>query len=167
METELGAVRMELYPDQAPNTVTNFLEYVDGGFFDGGTFHRTVHEGNQPDDSIRIAVIQGDISGSRRSDRLGAIGLERTNKTGLKHLDGTVSMARSGPDTATSSFFICIGDQPELDFGGHRNPDGQGFAAFGRVVEGMDVVKAIHRSPAEGQSLSPPIRILKVMRTRS
>jgi hypothetical protein len=80
--------------------------------------------------------------------------------TGLKHLDGTVSMARSGPDTATSSFFICLGDQPELDFGGRRNKDGQGFAAFGRVVSGMDKVKKIQQSPREGQRLSPPVMIL-------
>ena len=161
LETELGLILVELYPTQAPNTVANFLEYVDGGFFDGGTFHRTVHHGNQPNDSVLITVIQGDISTGRRRDRGEAIALERTNKTGLKHLDGTLSMARSGPDTATSSFFICIDDQPELDFGGRRNPDGQGFAAFGAVLEGIDVVRAINRSPAEGQSLSPPIRILE------
>ena len=76
-------------------------------------------------------------------------------------------MARSGPDTATSSFFICVGDQPELDYGGRRNPDGQGFAAFGAVLDGMDVVRAINRSPAEGQSLTPPIRILGIDRIES
>jgi peptidyl-prolyl cis-trans isomerase A (cyclophilin A) len=76
-------------------------------------------------------------------------------------------MARSGPDTATSSFFICIGDQPELDFGGRRNPDGQGFAAFGKILQGMEVVRAINRSPAEGQTLSPSIRILQAKRVES
>jgi peptidyl-prolyl cis-trans isomerase A (cyclophilin A) len=166
LETELGLILVELYPTQAPNTVANFLEYVDGGFFDGGTFHRTVHDGIQPNDSVLITVIQGDISLGRRRDRGEAIALERTNDTGLKHLDGTLSMARSGPDTATSSFFICIDDQPELDFGGRRNPDGQGFAAFGAVLEGIDVVRAINRSPAEGQSLSPPILILEARRIK-
>jgi peptidyl-prolyl cis-trans isomerase A (cyclophilin A) len=73
-------------------------------------------------------------------------------------------MARDGPDTATSDFFLCAGDQPELDFGGKRNPDGQGFAAFGRVVKGMDVVRALQAAPADGQTLSPPIKILKVRR---
>lgn len=167
MRTELGVILIELYSAQAPKTVANFLDYVDGGFFDGGTFYRTVHGGNQPDDSVLIAVIQGDVSPERRRDRAGAIALERTNETGLRHLDGTISMARSGPDSATSFFFICIGDQPELDFGGRRNPDGQGFAAFGAVLEGMDVVRAINRSPAEGQTLSPPIRILEVNRIES
>jgi peptidyl-prolyl cis-trans isomerase A (cyclophilin A) len=90
--------------------------------------------------------------------------LERTNVTGLRHIDGTLSMARSGPDTATASFFICIGDQPELDFGGRRNRDGQGFAAFGQVIEGMDVVRAINRSAAEGQTLRPPIALVRVER---
>ena len=75
-------------------------------------------------------------------------------------------MARAGPDTATSSFFICIGDQPSLDFGGRRNPDGQGFAAFGRVTRGMDVVRAIQRSPAEGQRLSPPVPIVGIVRVQ-
>jgi peptidyl-prolyl cis-trans isomerase A (cyclophilin A) len=92
------------------------------------------------------------------------LALERTRDTGLSHKDGTVSMARAGPDTATSDFFICIGDQPPLDFGGKRNPDGQGFAAFGRVVAGMDVVRRIQAAPAEGQSLKPPVRILRAKR---
>jgi peptidyl-prolyl cis-trans isomerase A (cyclophilin A) len=82
----------------------------------------------------------------------------------LKHKDGTISMARDGPDTATSDFFICLGDQPELDFGGKRNPDGQGFAAFGRVVNGMDVVRKIQAAPAEGQALKPPVKVLKATR---
>lgn len=90
--------------------------------------------------------------------------LERTNRTGLKHLDGTISMARNGADTATSDFFICIGNQPELDFGGKRNPDGQGFAAFGHVVRGMDVVRKIQKSKAEAQTLKPPIEILSIIR---
>jgi peptidyl-prolyl cis-trans isomerase A (cyclophilin A) len=166
IRTELGNVLVEIYPDRAPSTVANFLRYVDGDFYNGGSFHRTVHEENQPNDSVRIAVIQGDIDRSRRSDGFGPIDLERTRVTGLLHVDGTISMARGGPDTATSSFFICVGDQPELDYEGRRNPDGQGFAAFGVVVEGIDVVRAINRSPAEGQTLSPPLRILSIDRVR-
>jgi len=79
--------------------------------------------------------------------------------TGIKHLDGVLSMARMKPGTATSSFSICIGDQPELDYGGQRNRDGEGFAAFGMVTEGMDVVREIHRQPYEEQRLTPPIKI--------
>jgi peptidyl-prolyl cis-trans isomerase A (cyclophilin A) len=164
VETSLGAIVMELYPDKAPGTVANFLRYVDAGHFDGGQFHRTVTPENQPNDSVRIEVIQGSVAAARTSEAFPAIPLERTSVSGLRHLDGTLSMARGGPDSARSSFFICIGDQPSLDFGGHRNLDGQGFAAFGRVLEGMDVVRRIQRSPAEGQNLNPPIRIVSARR---
>ncbi|HUR36217.1 MAG TPA: peptidylprolyl isomerase, partial [Terriglobales bacterium] len=92
------------------------------------------------------------------------IALERTTATGLKHVDGAISMARDGPDTATSDFFLCVGPQPELDFGGKRNPDGQGFAAFGRVTKGMDVVRKIQAAPSKGQKLIPPVRIIKIER---
>ena len=92
------------------------------------------------------------------------IELERTSVTGLRHIDGTLSMARGGPDSATSSFFICIGNQPALDFGGHRNLDGQGFAAFGRVTRGMDVVRKIQASAAEAQRLTPPVTITRIVR---
>ena len=93
-----------------------------------------------------------------------AIALERTSDTGLRHTDGTLSMARAGPDTAQSQFFVCIGEQPALDFGGHRNPDGQGFAAFGRVTEGMDIVRQIQGGALEGQRLVEPIRIESIRR---
>ena len=164
IRTSLGEIVVELRPVQAPNTTRNFLHYVDGGFYVGGSFHRTVTAENQPNDSIRIAVIQGDIDRSRRDETLDPILLERTSVTGLLHKEGTISMARFGPDSAVASFFICVGDQPELNFGGRRNSDGQGFAAFGQVVEGMDVVLRINRAPADGQSLSPPIEILSIER---
>ena len=93
-----------------------------------------------------------------------SLALERTTVTGLKHLDGTISMARLTPDSANSEFFICVGAQPELDFGGRRNPDGQGFAAFGQVIEGMDVVHAINTSPVEEQHLTPPVPITRITR---
>jgi peptidyl-prolyl cis-trans isomerase A (cyclophilin A) len=164
IQTEKGEIRLELYADKAPATVANFLRYVDGKFYDGGRFHRTVKPGNQPENKVRIEVIQASINPDRAADEFRPIKLERTRDTGLTHMDGTISMARDGPDTATSDFFICIGDQPELDFGGKRNPDGQGFSAFGRVVKGMDVVKKIQAAPAAGQMLKPPVKIRKVTR---
>lgn len=164
IETGMGAVELEIDVGRAPVTAGNFLRYVDGGHYDGGTFFRTVHGENQPDDSIRIAVIQGGRNPDAAADPFPAIALERTSETGLRHVDGAVSMGRTGPDTATDSFFICIGDQPSLDFGGMRNPDGQGFAAFGRVIEGMDVVRAIHSAPYEAQRLTPPVRIRRAYR---
>ena len=163
-ETELGRLTMEVDLARAPITAANFLKYVDGKFYDGGRFHRTVTPDNQPDNKVKIEVIQAGIHPNRVKEEFPPIKLERTRDTGLSHKDGTISMARDGPDTATSDFFLCVGDQPALDFGGKRNPDGQGFAAFGRVVKGMEVVKQIQAAPAEGQTLTPPVRIVKVTR---
>lgn len=164
IRTDAGDIEVELDAAKAPNTVANFLKYVDGKFYDGGRFHRTVTPDNQPDNKVKIEVIQAGINPAKMKDELPPIKLERTRDTGLKHKDGTISMARDGPDTATSDFFICIGDQPELDFGGKRNPDGQGFAAFGRVVKGMDVVKKIQKSPVEKQTLKPAVAIESIVR---
>jgi peptidyl-prolyl cis-trans isomerase A (cyclophilin A) len=166
IDTTLGRIVVNVDTTNAPLTARNFLRYVGNGFYDGGLFHRTVTLRNQPHDSIRIEVIQAAVNPAREKDSFPPIPLERTSRTGLKHLDGVISMARDGPDTATSGFFICIGPQPSLDFGGLRNPDGQGFAAFGRVIQGMDVVRRIQAAPAHGQTLHPPIRILKASRLR-
>jgi peptidyl-prolyl cis-trans isomerase A (cyclophilin A) len=162
IETDLGTIEVALAPAQAPKTVANFLRYVAAGRYEGGRFHRTVRPDNQPRNKVKIEVIQGGVAPSHEKDDFPAIALERTRDTGLRHLDGTISMARDGPDTATSDFFICIGDQPELDFGGKRNPDGQGFGAFGRVTKGMDVVRRIQGAPADAQSLTPPVRIRSI-----
>ena len=162
MKTELGDITVEIFADKAPITAANFLKYIDSRLYDGSIFHRTVTMDNQPKDEIKIEVIQG--GQLAREKEFPAIPLERTSVTGVKHTDGAISMARGGPDTATSSFFFCVGDQPELDFGGRRNKDGQGFAAFGRVVAGIDVVKKIHQAPKENQSLKPPIKIISIAR---
>jgi peptidyl-prolyl cis-trans isomerase A (cyclophilin A) len=166
IETELGKIEVEVYPERAPLTSENFLFYVDSGHYDGGQFHRTVTRDNQPKDDVKIEVIQASVAAANEGASRPPIALERTTATGLSHHDGAISMARGGPDSATSSFFICVGDQPELDFGGRRNPDGQGFAAFGRVTKGMDVVRKIQASPREEQRLSPKVRILSVRRAR-
>jgi peptidyl-prolyl cis-trans isomerase A (cyclophilin A) len=165
LDTALGAIEVALDPDRAPGTVANFLRYLDAGAYDGGRFHRTVTPENQPNDTVRIEVIQGGVNPDRAAENGPPIALERTSVTGLAHTDGAISMARFAPDSAVSDFFICIGDQPELDFGGARNPDGQGFAAFGRVTSGMEVVRAIQRCPAEGQRLTPPVAIVAARRT--
>ena len=164
IETEAGAIDITLDDDQAPGTVANFLRYVDAGMYDGGRFHRVVRLDNQPNDCIRIEVIQGGVNLERMTENGAPIPLERTSETGLRHLDGTISMARFRPDSAVSDFFICIGDQPELDFGGMRNPDGQGFAAFGKVTDGMDVVRTIQAGTTDSQTLIFPARIVTVRR---
>jgi len=169
-ETEKGPIEIEVDPDRAPVTAANFLKYVDGGFYDGGVVNRAVRADNTVRQDVKIEVIQFQIDPARRRQQFPAIALERTSVTGLKHLDGAVSMARSGPDTATASFSIVIGDQPEMDYGGKRHADGQGFAVFGRVVRGKDVVRAIQASPTgqtgayRTETLDPPIKILKAAR---
>ena len=163
--TDLGDFVVEVDEGRAPASARNFLRYVDAGRYSGGAFHRTVTTSpdNQPGKAVKIDVIQ---AGAAPGKDFPPVALERTRDTGLTHVDGAVSMARDGPDTATSDFFVCVGPQPELDHGGRRNPDGQGFAAFGRVVSGMDVIRRIHAAPARGQSLDPPVRILEAARLR-
>lgn len=164
IETTMGRITAELYVEAAPITAENFLAYTDDRVFDGGSFYRSVRMDNQPNDSVRIEVIQGGPDAGMNDRLAAAIPLERTTVTGLLHVDGALSMARGGPDSARASFFICIGDQPSLDFGGHRNLDGQGFAVFGQVVEGMDVVRAIQQQPVDAQQLRDPVSILRVRR---
>jgi peptidyl-prolyl cis-trans isomerase A (cyclophilin A) len=161
IQTEFGNIEVAVDTVHAPVTAANFLRYVDAGAYNGGAFHRTVKPDNQPNNQVKIEVIQAGRAAGTKGFR--AIPLERTSVTGLSHRDGTISMARDGPDTAVSDFFICIGDQPSLDFGGQRNPDGQGFAAFGRVVGGMNIVRRIQSAPSDSQQhLTPPVRILRI-----
>lgn len=164
IRTDLGVIEIGLEPTRAPTTVANFLRYVDAGRYDGGRFHRTVRPDNEVRPEIPIEVVQAGVAPGRELDDFPAIPLERTRDTGLRHVDGAISMARDAPDSATSDFFVCLGDQPALDFGGRRNPDGQGFAVFGRVVAGMEVVRRIQAAPASGQTLTPPILVRTVRR---
>ena len=159
IKTELGEIIAELYPDKAPVTCENFLRYIENNKFEGAKFYRVVRMDNQPNNDIKIEVIQGGLGFDVEESPYPSIRHETTKETGVLHKDGTLSMARAEPGTASSEFFICIGDQPELDFGGKRNPDGQGFAAFGKIVKGMDVVKKIQSMPDEGQMLKQPVLI--------
>ena len=159
METDAGRMVVELDLARAPLSTCNFLSYVTDGDYDDGRFFRTVvsatNDNPNPIDVIQAATPRGDDDHLRPP-----IPLERTRDTGLSHVAGTISMARDGPDTATSSFFIVTHDTPALDFGGGRNPDGQGFAAFGHLVEGLDVARRIQMSPANTQErLTPPVVI--------
>lgn len=162
MVTDSGTIVMVLEPAKAPLTVANFLRYVDEHRYDGGSFYRAVTLKNQlpAAQQPQIEVIQGGIDADS-SKRLPAITHETNDRSGIKHTDGVISMARGAPGSASSEFFFVINDQPALDFGGKRNPDGQGFAAFGRVVSGMDVVRRIQRMPSDAQ---PPQRMMTVVR---
>ena len=164
INTSAGSITVELYADKAPITVANFMRYVDENRYDNGEFYRVVRLDNQQTSPVKIEVIQGGVHNDSLK-MLPPIAQETTIKTGLKHLDGTLSLARVAPNSGGSEFFICINDQPDLDFGGKRNPDGQGFAAFGRVIKGMKVVRKIQIGetgmPAPTNAFSNPTQYLK------
>ena len=169
-KTSKGDIIIELYNQIAPITVDNFLRHLDGGHYDGSSFYRTVTHQND-NGSPMIEVIQGGLGDIDKP--FPAISHESTNITKLKHEDGTISMSRGEVNSATSDFFICIGSQQGLDFGGERNNDGQGFAAFGKVIEGMDIVRDINGMPSnkktdneyvKGQMINNPIIIEKAIR---
>ena len=165
VQTTMGDIEIEVDTTRAPISGGTFLKHVDAGLYNNGRFHRTVKMDNQPKDNVKIEVIQAGIDPARDKEVTETIPLERTSATGLRHVEGTVSTPRLKPDSARTGFFICINDQPELDFGGKRNPDGQGFGAFGRVVRGMDVVRKIQMAPnTDAQNLTPPIAIVSVKR---
>ncbi len=172
LRTAMGDIDLELYPDRAPITVANFLAYLDAGHYNGGSFYRVVRYDND-NGSPKIEVIQGGVRDEGRGGALPPIAHESTQDTGLRHVDGAISMGRGAVGTATSEFFICIGDQPGLDHGESRNADMQGFSVFGQVVRGTDVVRAINRIEAtapsdnehtRGQILAEPVRILEAVR---
>ncbi|MEL7563417.1 MAG: peptidylprolyl isomerase [Dehalobacterium sp.] len=183
--TELGEIIVEVFESQAPRTSSHFLKYVDEGYYNGATFYRTVRSAdNQPQNKVKIDVIEGGyyneyydqalkvdmVEGKPYDESKGRLGphprimLEPTSETGIKHLDGTVTLGRTTPEMVDDSLVICIGDQPELDAGGRRHEDGLGFPAFGRVVEGMDLVRCIYGMNAEGQKLIPEVKIFSMVR---
>jgi peptidyl-prolyl cis-trans isomerase A (cyclophilin A) len=158
-ETSLGKIVFEIDTINAPVTATNFLKHVETGTYKSAVFYRVVRMDNQPNNDVKIEVIQGGVFVEEEFENIKPIRHETTAETGLLHLDGTLSMARSATGTASTEFFICIGDQPELDFGGKRNPDGQGFAAFGKVIEGMDIVQNIQQQKDQNQTLIEKVEV--------
>ena len=168
VETGQGVIVIELYVEKAPITTTNFLRYVDQKRYDGATFFRA----SRAPGAVDYGLIQGGLQGDP-AKVLKPIAHEPTTQTGIKHTDGVVSIARNAPGTATSDFFICVGDAPYLDADPAAQGDNAGFAAFGKVVEGMDVVRKIINLPTpgvavnpvmKGQILEPPVPILKARR---
>jgi peptidyl-prolyl cis-trans isomerase A (cyclophilin A) len=155
--TTEGSIIVELYPEKAPITVENFLRYADAELYNNTSFFRVCTPENEADREIKIQVIQA--ADLNEATTFPPIQLETTELTGIKHLNGVISMARDKPHSATSSFFICINDQPELDYQGKRNPDEQGFGAFGKVIRGMDVVLKIQAQENTEQQLLKPVII--------
>jgi peptidyl-prolyl cis-trans isomerase A (cyclophilin A) len=162
--TELGDIDFEIYEAAAPLSAANFLSLVERGVYDGSNFYRTVRMDNQPNSPVKIEVVQAGLEYAGGFSQYPCVPHERSDVTGVSHLDGSLSLARDEPGTASTEIFICIGAQPSLDAGGARNPDGQGFAAFGRVVAGMDCVRAIQAGRDEGQVLVHKVRIERARR---
>ena len=171
ISTQLGDFEAEIYIDKAPVTAANFLRYVDSARYnnDLACFYRIVRLDNQPDKPIKIEVIQGGYGKDSLIEfyQFSPIKHETTKETGILHKDGVLSMARMEPGTASSEFFICVGDQPELDFGGKRNPDGQGFATFGKVYKGMEAVRKIQQLNDSLQYLKNPVKIIGIERIKN
>lgn len=162
METSLGKIVCEIDTVHAPVTAKNFLKHLKNGTFENALFYRVVRPDNQPNSKVKIEVIQGGLFDDKLIEKYPPVIHETTQKTGLKHTDGALSMARNQPGTASTEFFICVGDQPSLDFGGMRNTDGQGFAVFGRVITGMEIVRKIQQQKDTSQYLVEPVKILKM-----
>jgi peptidyl-prolyl cis-trans isomerase A (cyclophilin A) len=163
IETSIGDIQIELYPDQAPKSVAAFLSYIQAGYYKNGNFYRVLNADNQPSNAPKAELIQGGLYGSKRPE-LPGIPHETTRQTKILHKDGTISLARLEPGTANTEFFICIGDQPGFDFGGENNPDGLGYAAFGKVIKGMDIVRRIYNMPENDQRFDPPVPIYSIKR---
>ena len=166
IETNFGDIIVELYPEKAPKTVAAFLSYVDSGYYKKGSFYRVLKEEDQPSNAFKSQLIQGGIwqSQYKKQSSLPGIPHETTKQTGILHKNGAISLARTVPGTANTEFFICIGDQPAYDYGGAANPDGQGFAAFGLVIKGLDVVKQIHKQPDNETNFTPPLEIINIVK---
>ena len=166
IQTEKGDIELELYPQQAPKTVAAFLSYIDSGFFNNGSFYRVLNLENQPTNAPKTELIQGGIwkTNVKLAMSINGIPHETTKQTGILHTDGVISLARSAPGTAGTEFFICLGKQPGLDYGGENVPDRQGYATFGRVIKGMSIVRKIYRQKENDQYFKPAIAIYNIVR---
>lgn len=166
IQTARGNIEIELYPLKAPKTVAAFLSYIDSGFYNNSNFYRVLSDENQPSNATKTELIQGGIwrSKNKIASQLPGIPHETTQQTGILHTDGAISLARLAPGTAGAEFFICIGKQPGLDYGGENIADKQGYAAFGKVVKGMDIVRKIYRQNEEDQYFDPPVAIFNIVR---
>lgn len=166
IKTMKGDIELELNAEKAPKTVAAFLSYVDSGYYKDASFYRVLNDRNQPSNATKTELIQGGIWKTNYTLATSVKGIphESTKQTGLLHKDGVISLARMEPGTAGTEFFICIDDQPGLDYGGENVPDKQGYAPFGRVVRGMDVVRLIYRQGESDQYLNPQIGIYDIVR---
>jgi peptidyl-prolyl cis-trans isomerase A (cyclophilin A) len=166
IQTRIGNIELELFAEQAPQTVHAIVSYIDSGLYKNASFYRVLNMNNQPSDAPKAELIQGGLWNKKdvQRDLLKGIPHETTRQTGILHTNGVISLARQEPGTANTEFFICIGDQPGFDYGGENNPDRQGYAAFGKVVRGMDIVRRIYDMPDEDQYFDPPVEIYNIVK---
>lgn len=166
IETAFGDIEVELYPEKAPASVAAFLRNVDSGYYHNTSFYRILRDDNQVSGVPHAHLIQGGLWGTNPAleQRLPLIPHEPTHQTGLHHVAGALSLARNTPGTASSEFFICLKDEPGFDHGGENNPDGAGYAVFGKVVSGMETVQEIYRQPEYEQQFTPTITIQDIKR---
>ena len=164
MKTDYGSIYVKLFVKEAPTTCNNFLRYIDEHRYKDFHFYRTVTMSNQPMSNIKIEVIQGGLGFEKHPQKPPPILHETTNATGIKHMNGTISMARIEPGSASSEIFICINDQPELNYGGRRNIDAQGFAAFSKVIKSLNLVKGIHSLAEKDQFLNKEVEVNSIRR---
>ena len=166
IRTKIGDIEVELFPDKAPQTVAAILSYIDSGLYKDAAFYRLLNMDNQPSDAPKAELIQGGLWNKKGVQRnlIKGIAHESTNQTGILHTNGVISLARQDLGTSNTEFFICIGNQPGFDYGGENNPDKQGYAAFGKVVKGMDIVRRIYDLPEEEQYFDPPVPIYNIVK---
>lgn len=166
IETKYGKIEIELYINKAPKTASAFLSYVDSGFYENTSFYRVLNVNNQPSNAPKTEILQGGLwrTKNEKARTIPGIPHESTGTTGIKHTDGIISVARLAPGTANAEFFICIDDQPGLDEGGENVEDKLGYAAFGKVIRGMSVVRKIHTQNDRNQYLDPPVSIYSIRR---
>lgn len=164
IETKFGDIEVEIYPDKAPQTCKAFLGYIQQGLYKNASFYRILNADNQATNASKAELIQGGIwqTNPDKLQTLKGIPHESTKRTGILHKTGTISLAREEPGSANSEFFIVVGDQPGYDSGGANNPDHLGYAAFGRVVRGMDIVLLLYNKPESDQSFTPPVPIYNI-----
>lgn len=164
IETTFGEIELVLYADKAPKTTNAFLSYVKAGWYDHAQFYRVLHVDNQPSNAPKSLLIQGGIWKTNYQQAVVVKGIphESTQLTGIKHKTGVISLARGAPGTAGTEFFICLDDEPGLDYGGENVPDKLGYSAFGKVTKGMEIVKKIHGQKERNQYFEPPITIFSI-----
>jgi peptidyl-prolyl cis-trans isomerase A (cyclophilin A) len=161
IKTTYGEIELEVYTKNAPISANAFLKYVAQGLYNNTSFYRVLNDDNQPMGADAAHVIQGGLFATKNTTNVPNLPHETTKQTGILHQTGTVSLARLAPGTASTEFFICLGNHPNYDYDSTK-PNGQGYASFAKVVNGIQVVRKINTQPSNGEQLQPPVAIKSI-----